>query len=817
MDYSCLPGNADLEVTPSDDPTHAPPGFSLITSISSFDNTTLRKQSLSKTFSHPGLLHAFEAEGTSPSLSLLAARRPSITRVSSCPPAIQASSEETEPTERSQEKRYAPCPRTGANMPHPSLPSRQELLVLMTDVESPATENSEEMVDSDGSSNDGSGTDDGGAEAMAMRSLAKHFSTSVQQSSVASVPPVAETQPEILSAISDAGIRLDDEENNEQLSECGSSSYIKLGTATSTPSEYTGASQPVHQKEKTPEKSRAGSYVQLSTAAQGSMPQDQAKGSNIFQSSSTVHSTVGCPRFPAPSLQSPAGKEAATRCSSSEPCSQDSEHQTPLKTEMSPYEKHPKMKETSYDVKDVGFVSSPCKSPDELLGSLSSGRIQKEMGSVALTELLTDIEDGSFEERSSPLITDLQEESEDDHPDFRGFAELSLGQFSHPISNVGLELNEISEQPSIPEEEHSQPCADGEQDSAKVSSDYINNQPPREHSRQEESTLSEDSQLSLGTFCHPTSNVGLDFNTMSEQSFPVLEEEHSHYSSQPHADIEMDNSKVSKGFISDEELHEHSQQENGTLSEESQLSLGKCSHPLSLGLTMVSEGSLPVFEEEHSHYSAQACDDLELDGAKVCTDYISHHELHGLNRQEDSTLPEENQGDNSSPVLDPFGFCRNTSTSVNPSMTEEICSLLPGLTNNTTYEEESDQENEDAAINSDIELDSLSGPVGYSPGNVEVLRSPFLMFDQGQEKLEMKEFSLNNLSKENLKSTRFPVFNDDHFLTREISSLCSNQLDDALSEDGCSLNGDQEAEGGTQGSIWVDPSYKEMGGRKGKF
>lgn len=795
MDYSCLPGNVDLEVTPSDDPTHALPGFSLITSISSFDNTTVRKQSLSKTFSHPGLLHAFEAEGTSPSHSLLAARRPSISRVSSCPPAIQASSEETEPTER--QKRYAPCPSTGANMPHPSLPSRQELPIFMTDVESPATENSEEMVDSDGSSNDGSGTDDGGAEAMAMRSLAKHFSTSVPQSSVASVPPVAETQPEMLSAISDADIRLDNEEDSDQLSECGSSSYIKLGTATSTPSEYTKASQPVHHKEMKPEKSRAGSYVQLSTAAQGSMPQDQAKGSNILHSSITVHSTVGGPRVPAASLQSPAGNEAATRCSSSEPCSQDSEHQTPLNTEMSPYQKHPKMKETSHDFKDVGFVSSPCKSPDELLGSLSSGRIQKDMGSLALTapsltELLPDIEDGSFEERSSPLITDLQEESENDHPDFRGFAELSLGKFSHPISNVGLELNEISEQPSIPEEEHSQPCADVEQDSAKVSSDYINNQPPREHSRQEESTLSEDSQLSLGAFSHPTSNVGLDFNTMSEQSFSVPEEDHSHYSSQPCVDMEMDNSKVSKGFISNEELDEHSQQENVTLSEESQLSLGKLSHPLSLGLTMMPEGSHPVFEEEHSHYSAQACDDLELDGAKVCTDYISHRELHGLNRQEDSTLPEENQGVNNSPVLDPFGFYRNTSTSLNLSMTVE----------------ESDQENEDAAINSDIEPDSSCGPVGYSP---------FLMFDQGQENLEMKEFSLNNLSKENLKSTRFPVFNDDHFLTQEISSLCSNQLDDALSEDGCSLNGDQEAEGGTQGTIWVDPGYKEMGGRKGKF
>lgn len=679
------------------------------------------------------------------------ARKPSITRVSSCPPAIQAGNEGSEPTERQQNERYVPCPSADVKIPRSSLPSKQKLHVYRTGVESSATVNSEELVDSDSGSSDDSSTDDGGAEAMAMRSLAKHFSTSIHQSSVASVasvPPVAETQPEVLSVSFDADMCHHDEEDSEQLSECGSSSYIKLDTATSTTSEYTKGSQPSHRTEEQPEKSRAGSYVILSTAAQGSMPQDQAKGSNNLQSSLAVHSTVDDPLVPNLSLQSPAGDAVATRCSSSQTCSPNAEHQAPRNTEMSPYQEHPRIKETSHNFKDTGFVVAPCKSPDELLGSFSSGSIQKEMGSVALPDLLPEIEDdGSFEEGSSPLITDLQEESEVDFTDFRGVAELSLAQFSDPISNIDLELSKMSEQLSFVLEGENNPCnsrprADKELNGAKVSTGNASNQDLHEHSRQEDSTLSEDSQMSLGKFSHPISNVGVDFSEMPEQPFSVLDKEHSHYSSQPPVDMELDSAK--SGYLSNLELHEH-------------------------------------------------------------------------NGQEDSTLPEDSHEVNSSPDLDPFKFCRNTSTNHTPSVTEEIYRLLPELMNNTADGEDSDEENEDDAVTSDTELTSLCGPVGYSPGNVEVLNTPFLMFDPGQENLEMKEFSLNNLSKENLKSTEFPVFNDDHFLSQEISSQCSNQLDDAESEDGCSLNGDQEAECGIQGNIWVDPGYKEMGDLKGKL
>lgn len=808
------------EDAPIDDHAHTLPGISVVPSITLFSNNTSRNRSLSKTFSHPGLVHAHEAEGTPQSKEpggLLTARKPSITRVSSCPPAIRAGSEGSEPTERQQEERYVPCPTADVKMPRSLLANAQESRVIRTGGELPATVDSEELIDSDTSSNDDSSTEDGGAEAMAMRSLAIHFPSSLHQSSVPSVSHVKETQLEMISVSSNAGIFQGDEEGTERLSECGSSTYIKLESTASTASKDTESSQPVHREEQ-PEKLRAGSYVTLSTAMQGSRPQSETRDSNILQKSSTVHSTVEDP------LESPVSNAAETRSSAI----QNAGHQTPRITEVSSYQTRPAVKETSHNF----------KSPDELLASLSRDNSQEGVGSVALKELLPDIDDDSFEEGSSPLITDLQEESESDHTDFRGFAELSLGQFSHPVSNVGLELNEISEQPSAPANKHnhhsSQPRADMDPDSAKASTGNSNKQELREHHWQEDSTLPNDGQFSLGKCSSQTSNIGLEeLSNLSEQPFSFLEEEHCHYSLEPRADVKLDSAEGSPGYISNsrpcadmdsgdwsasyisnQKLNQHNRQGDRPLSDESQLSLDKFPLSLSsvgLGLTEMIEESSTVVQEEPSRDSSQL--HMEQDSANVSTGYISHEELHERSIQEDSTLPEDSQDVDSFQDLDPFKFCRNASISHTSSVTEQICNLLPELDN--TANEESDQENEDAAETSDTELSSLGGPVGYSRGNVEVLNSPFLVFDQGQEKLEMKEFSLNNLSKENLKSTEFLVFEDDHFL-QEINFQCSNQLDDTLSEDGVSLHGDQEAECGIQGNIWEDPGNKEMSDLKGK-
>ena len=708
------------EDSANDDHTYNLPGISLISSISQFDNTSSRKHSLSKTFSHPGLVHAYEAERTLPSeepFSFLPVRKPSITRVSSCPPSIQAgndNNEQSEPTERLQKEGYVPCPHPSAEEEVPSL-NQKELQMLVTGMEDPDTVSSEELVESDGSSSEDNSTDDGGAEAMAMRSLAKHLpKTSIQETTIDGLPSDVETQPDLLSvhSVDDAA---HNEEGIEWVSKSGSSAYITLESETSSQS-----SLPVHHTEEKPEKSRAGSYVTLTTATKGNMSQKLVTGSSIQQRSSAAHSTVDKPLVPVQSIQPPVSNTAATGDIAAKCSSLNAESQTPCSPD-----------------KDGGISSVPCKSPDELLGSLSQDSNQNGMGSLGLTNLLPDIDDGCFEEEPSPLIIDLQEENEGDDGDSRGDAELSLGMFSLPVSNVGLELNKVTEQTSFSLEEennhfNSQPHTDME--SAKE------NNITNELDQQEESTLSEESQLSLGKFHHPMSNIGLELSSFSDQSPSTLEEEQINYNVQPFADKKLDTATVSEDYISNQELFQHSQEEN-------------------------------------------------------------------------DTLLEENQESDSSQGFNPFQFLatNNSSTGLTGVLT-----FMPELTHDGDCGEESDPDNEDACETSDIELGSLCAPVGYSPGKIKSLNCPLLEFDQAQEKLEMKEFSLNNLSKGNLKSSEFPVFEEDHFLCEEISSLCSNQLDDAHNEDGCSLNGDQESECGVRGNIWVDPSCKEMSDLKGK-
>lgn len=735
------------EVSANEDRSHNLPGISLVTSISLFDNTTPKKQSLSKTFSHPGLVYAYDAESTLPSkepFSFLPVRKPSITRVSSCPPSIQAGSDNNnegpELTERQQEERNVPCPHPSAEVNVPLL-NQQELLVFATGIEDPETVSSEEPVESDGSSNEDSGTDDSGAEAMAMRSLAKHLqNTSILQTSVDSLPPDVETQPDLLSVCSDDDAGDQHGEGIKKVSESGSSAYITLASITSTQS-----SPPVHHTEEKPEKSRAGSYVTLSTSTNESMPRNQIKGSSILQRSSGASSTVDNPFVPVQSMQSPVSTAAATGYSATKGNGLNAENQTPRSSDLSPYQNQPNPKETS-QFKSEGFASVSCKSPDELLGSLSKDSIQKGLGSRALTDLLSDIDDDSFKEEPSPLITDLQEESEDDDGDFQ--AELSLGMFSLLESNVDLELNKLAEQPSFSLEEernhfNSQPCTDMELDSVKESTSNVTNNKLHELDRKEDSTLSEESQLSLGKLAHPMSNVGLELSNLSDQSLFALEGEHANCKIQPHADREMDSASVSGDYISNRELLQHNPEENSTFSEESQVV-------------------------------------------------------------------------DSSPGFNPYQFLAVKESTNHTDVTDQLFHFMPELTNNEDCGEESDPDNEDADETSDTELGSSCGSVGHSPGKIKVLNCATLVFDQGQEELAMKKFSLNNLSKETLKSIGFPVFKEDHFLGQEINSLCSNQLDDARNEDGCSLNGDQEGECGVQGNIWVDPGCREIGDVKGK-
>ena len=666
-------------------------------------------------------MHAYENESTLPSresCTFLPVRKPSITRVSSCPPSIQAGSdnnkEGAEVTGQKQEERYIPCPRPSAEVKVPLL-NQQELQVFGTGIEDNETVSSEEAGESDGSSNEDSSTDDGGAEAMAMRSLAKHLeNASIHQTSVDSLPP--ETQPDLLSVCSDDDFGDHDGEGIEQVSESGSSAYITLESIPSTQS-----SPQVHHTEVKPEKSRAGSYVSLSTLTKERMPQHQAKDSNILPKSLGARSTVDSRFVPVQSMQPPVSNAAVKRCNATNGSGLKAENQTARNPEVSPYQNQPEKKETS-QLKSEGFASVSCKSADELLGSLSKDSMQQGLLSFSLTDLLSvDLSCGSFEEAPSPLITDLQEESEDDNGDCP--AELSLGKFSLQESNVDLELNKLEEEPSFSLEEER---TDMELDNAKESTNNVTNT-LHEFDRQEDSTLSEESQS--------TSNVGLELSNFSDQSPVAPEGEHAKYKIQPPADKEMASASVSGDYISNRELLQHSLEENSSFSEES-------------------------------------------------------------------------QGVDSPPCFNRYQFLAVKESANRTDATDQWFHSMPELIGNEDWGEESDPDNEDVDETSDTEFGSSCGSLGHSPDKIKVLNCGQLVFDQGQEELEMKKFSLNNLSKTNLKSTEFPVFKEDHFLGQETSSLCSNQLDDEHNEDGCSLIGDHEAEFGVQGNIWIDPALK---------
>lgn len=275
--------------------------------------------------------------------------------------------------------------------------------------------------------------------------------------------------------------------------------------------------------------------------------------------------------------------------------------------------------------------------------------------------------------------------------------------------------------------------------------------------------------------------------------------------------MELNSAKESTNNVTRNGLHELDRQEDSTLSEP---------HPVSSvrfePCNLLDQSCFdPEGEATNSRLQPHA--GTELNDSNVSRGYISNQELL-LQRspEENSTFSEESQGVDSSPGFTPYRFLAAKASSDHTDITDQLSHFMPELTNNEDWGEESDPDNEDAGETSDTELVSSCGSVGHSPGKSKVLNRPFFRFDQGQEEIEMKKFSWNNLSKANLKSTEFPVFNEDHFLNQEISSLCSNQLGDAHNEDGCSLNGDQEAECGVQGNNWVDPGYKFTCDLKGK-
>ena len=427
MDYSCLPGTDGGE-----DYNTTLPGISLISSISLFDNATSRKKSLSKTFSVPGLTSENEYESSLPSRGLEnldVTRQRSGTGISSCPPSLQTSNEgslertgqQMEPTETQEEARYLPAPL--AALPRTN---QQTVLVFRNGTEDLTEAQSEETSSSDNCSND---DDTAGAEALAMQSLGKHLIMSDLDEHLHS--SAVDTEFEMFSVIPDGDVDQGDEEDVEQLSEFGSSMYISLEKATKD-SSVTKVVQPTCHTEEQHGKSRAGSYVTLINGTRGSEPSpivNIAATSEMTQT--TEHQNVK------EMVDSPYQSHSTARQS------QQQKFTNKLMAQFSSGNDLPEGIEHSDD-EDSGLITTSCTSPDEFLASFTSNCVTKETESFSL-ELLSEIDNCSLEEGFSPLITDLQEESDINSADFCGNAELSLGKCFRD-DTLGLYANNIPDQ-----------------------------------------------------------------------------------------------------------------------------------------------------------------------------------------------------------------------------------------------------------------------------------------------------------------------------------------------------------------------------------
>lgn len=427
MDYSCLPGTDGGE-----DYNTTLPGISLISSISLFDNATSRKKSLSKTFSVPGLTSENEYESSLPSRGLEnldVMRQRSGTGISSCPPSLQTSNEgslertgqQMEPTETQEEARYLPAPL--AALPRTN---QQTVLVFRNGTEDLTEAQSEETSSSDNCSND---DDTAGAEALAMQSLGKHLIMSDLDEHLHS--SAVDTEFEMFSVIPDGDVDQGDEEDVEQLSEFGSSMYISLEKATKD-SSVTKVVQPTCHTEEQHGKSRAGSYVTLINGTRGSEPSpivNIAATSEMTQT--TEHQNVK------EMVDSPYRSHSTARQS------QQQKFTNELVAQFSSGNDLPEGIEHSDD-EDSGLITTSCTSPDEFLASFTSNCVTKETESFSL-ELLSEIDNCSLEEGFSPLITDLQEESDINSADFCGNAELSLGKCFRD-DTLGLYANNIPDQ-----------------------------------------------------------------------------------------------------------------------------------------------------------------------------------------------------------------------------------------------------------------------------------------------------------------------------------------------------------------------------------
>ena len=251
---------------------------------------------------------------------------------------------------------------------------------------------------------------------------------------------------------------------------------------------------------------------------------------------------------------------------------------------------------------------------------------------------------------------------------------------------------------------------------------------------------------------------------------------------------EIDNCSLEEGFsplITD--LQEESDINSADFCGNAELSLGKCFRDDTLGLYANNIPDQSCEDKDNIPLDSKFHEDTELEGLEGFSCVMAYKQEEDENKQEDRTRTLTKRG------ISGHGLEFPALADPLAPVTESACFLLPEMME-TNSEEGSEDEDAEDTENEDTSL---------HPGLFE---NTILMFDQAQEHLEMKEFTLNNLSKEQDKLSEHLDFKEDHFV---------GQIDETGIEDTCSLNDDQEARGGFEENVSESHDYKKESDLKG--
>ena len=251
---------------------------------------------------------------------------------------------------------------------------------------------------------------------------------------------------------------------------------------------------------------------------------------------------------------------------------------------------------------------------------------------------------------------------------------------------------------------------------------------------------------------------------------------------------EIDNCSLEEGFsplITD--LQEESDINSADFCGNAELSLGKCFRDDTLGLYANNIPDQSCEDKDNIPLDSKFHEDTELEGLEGFSCVMAYKQEEDENKQEDRTRTLTKRG------ISGHGLEFPALADPLAPVTESACFLLPEMMETNSEEESKDEDAEDTE-NEDTSL---------HPGLFE---NTILMFDQAQEHLEMKEFTLNNLSKEQDKLSEHLDFKEDHFV---------GQIGETGIEDTCSLNDDQEARGGFEENVSESHDYKKESDLKG--